>query len=124
MTIDVTPAFGPYSPLRGAGSTYYISGQIGLNPAGKTAAADIAGQTRQALENLSAVLQTAGLKLDNVVKTTVFLTDMGEFAAMNDVYLEYFSEPRPARSSVEVAGLPRIANVPLKVEIEAIALKV
>jgi 2-iminobutanoate/2-iminopropanoate deaminase len=96
--------FGPYSPIRQAGELYFVSGQIGVDPAIKSAAAN------------------AGLGLGDVVKTTVFLTDMGDFAAMNEVYLKHFtSTPRPARSCVAVAELPRVADVPLKIEIEAIA---
>jgi 2-iminobutanoate/2-iminopropanoate deaminase len=114
--------FGPYSPIRQAGELYFVSGQIGVDPAIKSAAADVTAQAEQALVNLEAVLANAGLGLGDVVKTTVFLTDMGDFAAMNEVYLKHFtSTPRPARSCVAVAELPRVADVPLKIEIEAIA---
>jgi len=116
--------FGPYSGFREAGGTIYTSGQIGVDPATNTAAPDIARQAEQGLLNLTAILAEAGLGLDDVVKTTVFLTDMGDFAAMNEIYLKYFTAtPRPARSCVAVSELPRVANVPLKFEIEAVAIR-
>ncbi|HVQ44834.1 MAG TPA: Rid family detoxifying hydrolase [Candidatus Saccharimonadia bacterium] len=120
-----TPAtpVGPYSPIRRVGELYFISGVIPLVPGTKTAAADIDTQTRQAFANLTAVLADAGLSLDTIVKTTVFLTDMADFAAMNAIYVEHFAQPRPARSCVGVSELPRVATVPLKIEIEAIATK-
>lgn len=114
--------FGPYTPVRQAGDTYFISGQIGVDPKTKTAPEDIAGQTHQALHNLKAMVEGAGLTLDHIVKTTLFLTDMGDFAAVNEIYTGYFSEPRPARSTVCVKELPRITGVsPIKIEIEAVA---
>lgn len=114
--------FGPYAPVRRAGNTYYTAGHVGVDPATKTAAADITGQTKQALENLKYTLATMSVGMDDVVKTTIFLADMADFAAMNDVYLGYFSEPRPARSTVAVKELPRVGGkVPILVEIEAVA---
>jgi 2-iminobutanoate/2-iminopropanoate deaminase len=118
----MTRTFGPYSPIRQAGDVYFVSGQIGADPETKRAYDDVASQTGKALENLKAALATENLTLDDVVKTTIFVTDLGDFAIINEVYLKHFtSEPRPARSTVGVKELPRVANVPLKVEIEAIA---
>lgn len=118
ITADPLKAVGPYSLAIEAGGTVYISGQIHLDPAtGKLVEGDVATQTRQCLENLKSILASAGLGFDNVVKTTVFLVDMADFAAMNSVYQTYMSEPYPARSTIQVAGLPLGARV----EIEAIA---
>jgi 2-iminobutanoate/2-iminopropanoate deaminase len=119
---DSKPTFGPYSPVRQAGEFYFVSGQIGVDPATKTAALDVADQARQALTNLKATLEGAGLSLDQVVKTTIFVTDISEFARVNDVYIEFFNEPRPARSTVGVSELPKVADNPIKFEIEAIAM--
>lgn len=114
--------FGPYSPIRKSGSFYFVSGQVGVDPATGKASDDIAQQTRQVLRNLSAVLESVGLRLDQVVKTTVFLADMSDFGAMNTVYESLFSAPRPARSTIAVKELPRVGDeAPLLVEIEAIA---
>ncbi len=115
--------YGPYSPIKQAGNTYYISGQVGIDPATKMAKADIASQTSQTLDNLVALLKEHNLTTEYVVKTTIFVTDMLYFAAVNDVYQTYFDPPRPARSTVAVRELPRLADVPLLVEIEAIAYK-
>ncbi len=114
---DGAPAVGPYSPAVGAGDFVFISGQIALDTGGKIVGYTPKDQTRKALENLRATLEAAGLTLDNVVKTTIFLKDMDEFGAVNDVYGEFFAEPYPARSTVEVARLPK----DLHVEIEAVA---
>lgn len=112
-------AIGPYSQAIKAGGLVYTSGQIALDPAtGEMVGGDIEIQTRRALENLKAVLEEAGAGLDRVVKTTVFLKDMAQFAAMNGIYAEYFRGPFPARSAIQVARLPRDADV----EIEAVAL--
>lgn len=109
---------GPYSQAIMAGNELFCSGQVALDPAtGELKGGDVAEQTRQALRNLGAVLEAAGMKYDNVVKTTVFLVDMNDFAAMNDVYAEYFGGSKPARSTVAVAGLPKGGRV----EIDAIA---
>lgn len=112
-------AIGPYSQGIAAGETVYVSGQIPVNPATKQIPEGIAAQTRQSLENLKAVLAGAGLGLENVVKTTVFLKSMDDFAAMNEVYAQYFTAPFPARSAVQVAKLP--LDAPL--EIECIAVR-
>jgi 2-iminobutanoate/2-iminopropanoate deaminase len=111
-------AIGPYSMAIEAGDLVFLSGQTPLDPAtGKMAEGDIAAQAKQCLENLKAVLDAAGLKFGHVVKANIFLTNMGDFAAVNEVYKSYFSEPYPARSTVAVAALPMAA----KVEIEMIA---
>lgn len=120
----MTASYGPYTPVRQAGNFYFVSGQIGVNPETKTAPADIAGQVEQALSNMASVLAGAGLQLDDVVKTTVFLTDIGSFAGMNEEYEKHFAAPRPARSAIAVRELPRVAgDMPLLVEIEAVAYK-
>ena len=117
-------AFGPYTPVRRAGNTFFVSGQVGVDPATKTAPADTAGQTSQALANLKTVLHEAGANMDDVVKTTVFLADMQDFAVMNAAYEQAFSVPRPARSTIAIRELPRVAEgTALLVEIEAVAYK-
>ena len=111
-------AIGPYSLGIASGDLVFISGQIPLDSAtGKLVEGDVSAQARQSLENLKAVLEAAGLSFAHVVKTTIFLTDMADFAAVNEVYKAYVSEPYPARSTIAVAGLPMAA----KVEIEMIA---
>ena len=120
-TKNAPAAIGPYSQGIAAGSMVFTSGQLGLDPAtGDFAPGGIEAQTRQSLTNVKAVLEAAGSGLDKVVKTTVFLKDMNDFAAMNKVYAEFFSEGGcPARSAVEVARLPKDGLV----EIEAVAIK-
>lgn len=122
MTSTPTPQqFGPYSPIRTVANWHFVSGQVGVDPASKRAEPGIAAQTKQALENMKQLLQGAGLSMNHVVKTTVFLVDMDDFVAMNSVYETYFDVPRPARSAVAVQELPRVGGgVPLRVEIEAI----
>lgn len=117
---DAAPkAIGPYSQAIRAGELIFCSGQIPLDPVSmQLIEGDIEAQTRRVLQNLAAVLTAAGSGLDKVVKTTVFLQDLGEFARMNAVYAEFFSAAPPARSTVPVASLPRGA----KIEIECIAL--
>jgi 2-iminobutanoate/2-iminopropanoate deaminase len=118
LTEEAPAPIGPYSQAVRSGKTLFCSGQIALDP--KTAAlveGDAAAQAERALQNLGAVLQEAGFDYDDVVKTTVFLVDMNDFAAINDVYAKYFDESKPARSTVAVAALPRGARI----EIEAIA---
>ena len=112
-------AIGPYSQAVRVGNTLYTSGQIPAEPeTGKIVEGGIESQTRQALENLKAVLEAAGGSLDRVVKTTLFIKDMNDFQVINKIYGEYFKEPYPARSCVEVARLPK----DVQVEIEAVAL--
>ena len=116
---EAPAAIGPYSQALVVGPWVWCSGQIPLDPAtGQLVSGPIEVQARRVLENLSAVLQAAGSDLDRVVKTTVFLTDLGDFAALNAVYAEYFGQTPPARSTVQVAALPRGARL----EIEAVAL--
>jgi 2-iminobutanoate/2-iminopropanoate deaminase len=114
---DGAPAVGPYSAAVGAGDFLFVSGQIPLDPQGKIVGYTPKDQARKALENLRATLTAAGLTLGHVVKTTIFLKDMDEFGAVNEVYGEFFAEPYPARSTVEVARLPK----DLHIEIEAVA---
>jgi 2-iminobutanoate/2-iminopropanoate deaminase len=111
------PAVGPYSAAVGVGDLVFVSGQIPLDTDGRIVGYTPKEQARKALENLRATLAAAGLTLDDVVKTTIFLKDMDEFAAVNEVYAEFFREPYPARSTVQVARLPK----DLHVEIEAVA---
>lgn len=112
-------AVGPYSQAIQAGHFLYTAGQIALDPAtGQLVGSDVASQTGQVLRNLQAILEAAGTTLDRVVKTTVFLQTMADFAAMNEVYGKQFGDQPPARSTVAVAGLPLGALV----EIEAVAL--
>lgn len=118
-TDNAPAAVGPYSQAVKIGELVYTAGQIPLDPAtGKMVEGDVQVQTEQVLQNLQAVLKAAGSSLKNVVKTTVFLQDMGDFAAMNAVYGRYFDKKPPARSAVQVAALPLGAQV----EIEAVAL--
>lgn len=113
-------AIGPYSQGIETTGFIFISGQVPLDPVtGQLAAQDIAGQTKRALENLQAVLAAAGATLSDVVKTTVFLCNISDFAAMNEIYAQFFADGCPARSAVEVSALPRGAQI----EIEAIAVK-
>jgi 2-iminobutanoate/2-iminopropanoate deaminase len=112
---------GPYSQAVLVGNTLYTSGQVALNPATMELVLDnIETETKQVMENLKAVLEAANMTFENVIKTTIFLTDMGDFANMNTVYGSYFDEKTaPARETVEVAGLPKNVNV----EISMIAIK-
>ena len=113
-------AIGPYSQAIQAGEFVYTSGQLGLDPAtGAFPEGGIKEQTRQSLSNVKAILEEVGLSMANAVKTTVFLANMDDFAEMNSVYAEFFSEPYPARSAVAVKTLPKNALV----EIEVIAVK-
>jgi 2-iminobutanoate/2-iminopropanoate deaminase len=117
-TADAPRAIGPYSQAVRAGQLLFASGQIPTDPAtGAIVEGDVAAQTRRVFDNLSAVLHAANLSFASVVRTTVFLADMNDFAAMNEVYGKYFSEPYPARATVQVARLPRDARV----EIDLIA---
>jgi 2-iminobutanoate/2-iminopropanoate deaminase len=112
-------AIGPYSQAIKANGTVYLSGQIPIDPAtGQFVSDDVGEQTEQVFKNLIAVLEAAGTSLENVVKTTVFLADMNDFAVMNEFYGRYFDSNKPARATVQAARLPRDA----KVEIECIAV--
>ena len=112
-------AIGPYSQAIQVGNLVYTSWQIPINPAtGTFAEGGIKEQTRQSLTNVKAILEAAGLTMNNVVKTTVFMADMGDFADMNSVYAEFFSQPYPARSAVAVKTLPKGALVEIEVVAE------
>jgi len=118
ITTPKGKVIGPYSMAIEAGDLVFVSGQIPLDAAtGKLVEGDVGAQAKQSLENLQAVLAAAGLSFGHVVKTTIFLTSMADFAAVNDVYKTYVGEPYPARSTIAVAALPMGA----KVEIEMIA---
>jgi 2-iminobutanoate/2-iminopropanoate deaminase len=117
QTENAPIAVGPYSQAVKAGEFVFTSGQIPMSPSGELAGNDITTQTIQVLENIKAVLTAAGATLDDVVKTTVFLSDMGNFAAMNDVYAIYFPS-LPARSTIEVSRLPK--NVLIEIETVAV----
>ena len=120
ISTELAPkALGPYSQAIRAGGFIFCSGQIPIDPAaGAVVATTAADQTRQAITNLRNVLEAAGSGLDKVVKTTVFISDMNDFAAVNGVYAELFGETKPARSCVQAARLPK----DVKIEIEAIAV--
>ncbi len=109
-------AIGPYSPAVRAGQLLFVSGQVAIDPAtGNVISGDIAAQTRRVFDNIDALLKAGGRSFTDVVRTTVFLADMNDFAAMNEVYGQYFSEPYPARATVQVARLPRDARVEIDV---------
>ncbi|MFR1986703.1 MAG: RidA family protein [Prevotellamassilia sp.] len=119
-TAQAPAAIGPYSQAIEANGTLYVSGQLPINPAtGEFAEGGIKELTAQSLTNMSHILEEAGMTLANVVKTTVFLADMADFAEMNEVYAQFFTAPFPARSAVAVKTLPKGARV----EIECIAVK-
>ena len=111
-------AIGPYSHAAIAGDLLFVSGQLGINPETGELEEGLEAQTHRVFKNLQAVLEAAGASLDSVAKTLVFLADMNDFVAVNDVYKQYFTSDYPARSAVEVARLPKDA----KIEIEAIAI--
>ena len=118
QTTNAPAAIGPYSQAVRAGDLLFVSGQIPLDPkTGELVRGSISEETKKVLDNLKAIIEAAGGSLGDVVKTTIFLKDMGSFAAVNEVYGTYFPQPFPARATVEVARLPRDVNV----EIEAIA---
>jgi 2-iminobutanoate/2-iminopropanoate deaminase len=118
-TTDAPAAVGPYSQAVRVGSTIYCAGQIPLDPkSGQIVSGGIDAQTRRVLENITAVLKAEGLTFANIVKTTIFLTDLGDFQTVNEVYASYFKQQPPARSTVQVSALPKGANV----EIEVIAV--
>src|SRR3954452_19664897 len=113
-------AIGPYSSALRAGQLLFVSGQVPFDPAtGNMVDGDIAAQTRRVLQNIGALLEAGGLTFTSVVRTTVFLADMNDFSAMNDVYRTFFTEPYPARSTVQAARLPRDARI----EIDVIAMR-
>ncbi len=111
-------AIGPYSQGICAGGFLFTSGQIPLRPSGDLVSGDIRAEARQALENVRAVLEAGGARMEDVVKTTVFLVDLADFSMVNEVYAEFFPSPPPARSCVQVAALPKGARV----EVEALAV--
>ena len=119
FTAGAPEAIGPYSQAIAAGGLLYCSGQVGLVPGTKEMVqGGVAEETRQVLANLSAVLTAGGASLDNVIRATIYLTDLGDFSEVNRVYGEHFSDPPPARATVQVVALPAGAQV----EIDAIAL--
>jgi 2-iminobutanoate/2-iminopropanoate deaminase len=119
-TAGAPKAIGPYSQAVRMGNLVFVSGQIPVDPAtGAVVDGDIGALTRRVFDNIGAVLTEAGLTFDHVARTTVYLADMNDFAAMNAVYAEYFSTPAPARSTVQVARLPR----DVRIEIDVIAVQ-
>jgi 2-iminobutanoate/2-iminopropanoate deaminase len=118
-TTEAPAAVGPYSQAIATGKFLFAAGQIPLDPAtGNLVEGDVTAQTERVLQNVAAVLKANGMTFANVVKSTVFLTDLAHFGAMNEVYARYFTAPFPARSTIQVAGLPKAASV----EIEVIAV--
>lgn len=118
-TENAPAAIGPYSQAVQAGNTIYVSGQLPIDPkTGAFAGEDIKSQTRQSLTNIKSILAEAGCDMSAVVKTTVLLSDIADFGAMNEVYSEFFEAPYPARAAFQVAALPKAA----KVEIEVVAV--
>jgi len=118
-TSEAPGAIGPYSQAIRTGSFLFCSGQIPLDPeSGQIIPGDIAAQTRRVMDNIAALLKAESLSFDNVVKTTIFLTNLGDFQTVNEIYGSYFTQDPPARSTIQVAALPKGANV----EIEVIAI--
>jgi 2-iminobutanoate/2-iminopropanoate deaminase len=118
-TSEAPAAVGPYSQAVRIGSTVYCAGQIPLDPkSGQIVSKDISEQTRRVLDNISAILKAEGLSFENIVKTTIFLTDLADFQTVNEIYASYFKQAPPARSTVQVTALPKGARI----EIEAIAV--
>lgn len=118
-TASAPKALGPYSQAIRAGHLLFVSGQLGVDPAtGEMVAGDIAAQTRQALLNIEEILKAAGASCRQVVRTTVFLADLNDFPEMNETYATFFTPPEPARSTVQVARLPKNARI----EIDVIAI--
>ncbi len=113
---DAPAAIGPYSPAIRAGQLLFLSGQIPIDPAtGQMIEGDVTAQTRRVLDNVGALLMAADRSFADVVRTTIFLADMNDFAAVNAIYAQYFSEPYPARATVQVARLPKDARVEIDV---------
>lgn len=118
ITNEAPTAIGPYSQAVKINGYLYVSGQIAINPTnGEIVKGEVKNQTVQVLENIKAILDAVGASFENVIKTTVYLTDMGDFTSMNEIYGEYFPNAQPARACVEVSRLPKDVSV----EIEAIA---
>ena len=119
-TSEAPGAIGPYSQAVRSGNFVFCSGQIALDPkSGEIVAGDIAVQTRRVLDNIAAILRAEGLTFDHVVKTTIFLTNLGDFQTVNEIYGSYFKGDPPARSTVQVAALPK--NVDVEIEVIAVA---
>ncbi len=118
-TTNAPSAIGPYSQAIAAGDLVFVSGQLPIDPATGSMPANTAEQTRQSLKNIQAILEAEGMSMQNVVKTTVLMQDLGDFGAMNEVYAEFFTGDCPARAAFQVAKLPKDALV----EIEAIACR-
>ena len=115
-TESAPKALGPYSQAIRAGQFVFVSGQVPIDPAtGNLVQGSIAEQTRRALQNIGAILEAAGASFSHVVRTTVYLADLGDFAAMNDVYATFFTAPQPARSTMQAARLPRDARIEIDV---------
>jgi 2-iminobutanoate/2-iminopropanoate deaminase len=120
---DKPKTYGPYSPVRLAGVYAFVSGQVGIDPLSGYIDEDPVKQAAQALENVRGALSSIGMGLGDVVETTLFVTDMGDFPAINEVYGDYFTEPYPARACIAVKELPRVGGeTPVKVEIKAVAM--
>lgn len=118
-TVNAPAAIGPYSQAIAAGEFVYLSGQLGVDPATGNMENGVEAQAERAISNMKAILAEAGLDISRVIKTTVFLKDMGDFAAVNAIYAKHFQQPYPARSCVQVAELPKGGLV----EIEAVCVK-
>jgi 2-iminobutanoate/2-iminopropanoate deaminase len=115
-SLDAPKAIGPYSPAVRAGQLLFVSGQVPIDPAtGNMIEGDITAQTRRVLDNIGALLKAGGLAFADVVRTTIFLAEMNDFTAVNEVYATYFSQPFPARATVQVARLPKDARVEIDV---------
>ena len=118
-TVNAPAAIGPYSQAIAAGDFVYLSGQLGVDPATGNMEVGVEAQAERAIANMKAILAEAGLDISRVIKTTVFLKDMGDFAAVNAIYAKHFQQPYPARSCVQVAELPKAGLV----EIEAVCVR-
>ena len=118
-TVNAPAAIGPYSQAIAAGDFVYLSGQLGVDPVSGNMEAGVEAQAERAISNMKAILAEAGLDISRVIKTTVFLKDMGDFAAVNAIYAKHFRQPYPARSCVQVAELPKGGLV----EIEAVCVR-
>ena len=115
-TASAPAALGPYTQAIRAGQFLFVSGQVPIDPAtGQLVGGSIADQTRRALENIGAILQAGGASFQQVVRSTVYLADLGDFSAMNDVYATFFTAPQPARSTIQAARLPRDARIEVDV---------